>query len=71
VIGDNSGNIKVFDGDGNLLNEFKGHTNQINRLKNLPQGLVASSSDDATIKVWNTTSDWSLLTTYTGHRSAI
>ena len=41
------------------------------RLKQLPNGLVASASDDQTVKIWSPTTDWSLIRTYTKHTSYV
>ena len=47
------------------------HSYGITRLKQLPNGLVASASDDKTVKIWSPTTDWSLIRTYTQHTSEV
>ncbi len=56
----------------NLLNvsSFQAHSNTINRIKQSPftnNHIVATCSDDTTIKIWNTNKNWTLIRTYTGH----
>ena len=66
MTGDSDGRIIVYNEDGKFLTKFKAHLKQINFLKQLPNGLVASSSVDTTVKIWNT-HDWSLVITYSNH----
>ena len=59
--------IKVFNEHGVLERTIdNAHSSYIYRLKLLPNGLMASGSDDKTVKIWNT-SDWSLIRNYTKH----
>jgi len=56
------------------VNSFTAHANLISRIKQSPfntssNNLVATCSDDNTVKIWNisTPSNWILIRTYTGH----
>ena len=66
VISDDNGFIQVFNENNILLLTFRAHLNGTTRLKVHPKGYLASSSKDNSVKIWNTT-DWKLITTYTGH----
>jgi WD40 repeat protein len=49
---------------------FNAHLNAINRIRKLPNGLVATVSDDNKAKIWNVSllcTNWTLILTYTGH----
>jgi len=65
----------VYDGRSfGLLNSFQAHNNAINRIKQSPfqnDDLVATCSDDKTVKLWNLTSNWTLIRTYTGHSGGV
>jgi WD40 repeat protein len=71
AIGDKTskGRIKVFSENLTLLNTFQAHTNFINRIKQLPNGYVATVSSDHTAKVWDATvmTNWILIRNYTSH----
>lgn len=48
--------VKVFDYEGNLIHDFRGHTNGINRLAFcLNSRYVASGSLDTTVRLWDVT----------------
>ena len=47
-----SGAIKEWDVNGNLVRRLIGHGNSINGLALLPNGYLASCSEDYTIKIW-------------------
>jgi len=69
AIGDQSTNgyIKVYNQNFELVHSFKAHTNRINHIKQSPfskNDLVATCSDDSTVKIWNSTSDWTLIQTF-------
>ena len=69
AIGDNVGQMKVYNSISMLLlNSFSAHSNFINRIKQLPNGYVATCSIDNTAKIWNVTTSnnsWNLIRTYT------
>jgi WD40 repeat protein len=78
VIGDDNGQIQIFNFSSlSLVNSFKAHSGQINRIKQSPfntntnTNYVATCSDDRTVKIWNnsTSSNWPLITTYSQHSS--
>ncbi len=74
MIGDTNGQIKIYNQDS-LLNSFKAHSNQINRIKQSPfnTNYVATCSEDRTVKIWNVSSSfhWTLITTYSQHSWAV
>jgi WD40 repeat protein len=39
--------------DGNLVSSLKGHTNWVNDLVQISDDLLASSSNDQTVRIWN------------------
>ena len=49
------------------MNSFQAHTDVINRIQQLPNGYVATCSNDKTAKIWNVNNDnsWNLIQTYT------
>jgi WD40 repeat protein len=65
-------NIEVWNhtGSGRLVKNLTGHSNLIYDLVTLTNGNLASSSDDKTIRLWNTTSG-ELLKILRGHESTI
>ncbi len=66
--------LKVYDSTNfYLLFSFQAHTGAINQIKQLPNGYVATTSNDALVKIWNpstslSSTSWSLMLNYTGHR---
>jgi WD40 repeat protein len=72
VIGDTSGQIQMYN-QNSLVNSFKAHSYQINRIKQSPFNTnnVATCSDDTKVKIWNVSSsfNWTLITTYSQHKS--
>lgn len=72
AIGDTTGMINVYD-TLNLtrLNSFAAHSNHINHIMPLSNGLVASCSDDSTVKIWDLKTNWSLTQIYNGHSSLV
>jgi WD40 repeat protein len=73
VILDNFGKIKVYDENLNFLNSFQPHGwNIINQIKQLPNGYVATCSNDKTVKIWDpSSSPWTLLRNFTGHTDIV
>jgi WD40 repeat protein len=79
VIGDTSGQIKIYGYSSlSLVNSFKAHSKSISRIKQSPfntnTNYVATSSDDATVKIWNFSSsfnNWTLIRTYSQHSFAV
>jgi WD40 repeat protein len=76
VIGDGNCQIQIYNQDS-LVNSFKAHSDPINRIKQSPfntnTNYVATCSEDKTVKIWNVTSsfNWTLITTYSQHSSAV
>jgi len=78
VIGDGNGLIKIYNSSSlSLDNSFQAHSDWINRIKQSPlntnTNYVATSSDDRTVKIWNvsSSSNWTLITTYSQHSSRV
>jgi WD40 repeat protein len=76
VIGDTLGQIKIYNTSSlSLVNSFQAHSNGIIRIKQSPfnTNYVATSSYDATVKIWNISSsfNWTLITTYSQHSSSV
>ncbi len=78
MIGDQNGQIKIYNQDS-LVNSFQANSNSIYRIKQSPintntnTNYVATCSDDETVKIWNVSSsfDWTIITTYSQHSSAV
>jgi WD40 repeat protein len=79
VIGDSDGQIKIYN-ENSFVNSFQAHSNDIYRIKQSPfntntnTNYVATCSSDATVKIWNVSSlsfNWTLITTYSQHSSAV
>jgi len=70
AIGSDSGTVNIYNADLTNTNSFQAHTNTINGIKLLPNGFVATCSDDSTLKMWNP-SNWNRIRTYTGHTSEV
>ena len=72
AVGGGNGVINVYDQHLNLKTSFQAHINSpINRIKQIPNGYVASTSNDKTVKIWNPLTNWTLIQTFTGHTSAV
>ena len=56
-----------------MLNSFKAHDDQIVRILQLPNGYVATASNDKRVKIWDPSnnSNWILIRNYTGHQNAV
>ena len=76
AIGGSNGQIEVYNSSSLLLvNSFHAHSWNIYRIKQLPNGYVATCSIDNTAKIWNVTTinsinSWNLIRTYT-HASSV
>ena len=77
AIGNGNGQIQVYSSSSSqfLINSFQAHSNTIYRIKQLPNGYVATCSWDYTAKIWNVTTinknnTWNLIRTYT-HTSTV
>jgi WD40 repeat protein len=76
VIGDTKGQIKIYNSSSlSLVNSFQAHSYWINRIKQSPfnSNYVATCSTDHTVKIWNvsSSSNWTLITTYSQHTSYV
>ncbi len=75
VIGDDSssGAIKVFDQNLTLITSLQAHAHQINNIKQSPFNMsyVATGSSDFKVKLWMTTTSWTLLRMFTEHASSV
>ena len=73
AIGDVNGQIAVYNSSSlQLVNTFQAHLGGITRIKQLPNGYVATCSHDSTAIIWNvnTNNSWNLIRTYT-HTSSV
>jgi WD40 repeat protein len=70
---DDIGLMKIYDDNFSLIKQFQAHDNWISHIKQIPNGLglVASISYDGTAKIWNSSNDWSLIQTFTGHTNSV
>ena len=62
--------IKVYNENLTQIHSFQAHTNRVNLIKISPfsnGNHVATVSNDNTVKIWNLTSNWTLIRTYTDH----
>ncbi len=76
MIGDTKGQIKIYNSSSlSLVNSFQAHSYWINRIKQSPfnSNYVATCSTDHTVKIWNvsSSSNWTLITTYSQHTSYV
>jgi WD40 repeat protein len=78
VIGDQNGQIKIYDGNSSslsLVNSLQAHSDRIWRIKQSPfnTNYVATSSEDYKVKIWNVSSsfNWTLITTYSQYSSRV
>ena len=68
-MGDTSGKLAIYDQNLNLSLTINAHLYQINRVKS-SNGLVATASDDNSVKVWNVSNNqWSSVCNLTGFGS--
>jgi hypothetical protein len=60
--------LQVYNGNGTLMKSFQAHASLfLARIVQLPNGLVATDSGDLKAKIWDPSSDWKLIQTYSGH----
>ena len=63
--------MKVYDGTSmTLIKSFQAHTNEVTRIKQLPNGYAVTCSNDMTVKIWNST-NWNLILTYRNHTNSV
>ena len=68
VIGGDNGLIQVYDENFGLLHSFQAHESYIYIIEYLPNGYVATCSDDTSTKVWlPSKTNWTLIQTYKNH----
>ncbi len=66
-----NGNINIYDiNNGNLISSLRGHTTFINDLVQISDDLLASSSRDETVRIWNLTTNATKFN-LTGHTSPV
>ncbi len=64
--------IQVYNSSYNLAISFRAHAGQINRIKLLPNGYVATCSNENVVKIWNPSNNyWSLIQSYRGHSGEV
>jgi WD40 repeat protein len=68
----NTGILQVYNDTCGLLKTVQAHKTglPINRIKQLPNGYVATCSNDFTAKIWDPTT-WIVIQNYTGHTSGV
>ena len=76
VVGDLNGQISILNSSSlSLIKSFQGHSNRIIRIKQSPflnnSNYVATCSSDSTVKIWDSSLNWSLIQTYSQHSSQI
>ena len=54
-----------------MITSFKAHGKTINRIKSLPNGYLATCSNDNTAKIWDPNGNWKLIRTYKGHSTIV
>jgi len=72
AIGNENGQIEVYDQSLSLIKSFTAHGNKINRIKQSPfsADFVATCSEDKSVKIWYKV-DWNSMRTYTGHTNNV
>ena len=67
-----TGDINIYDIDNNgaLSSSLQGHTSSVNDFAQLSDDLMASSSNDTTVKIWDLTTSTCMFT-LTGHSNAV
>ncbi len=68
-VGDKDSLIREYDVTGKLLRELKGHFGYVRALAYLPDGRLASSADDGTIRLWGAGTEPEAI--WTGHRGGV
>ena len=61
--------LKVYNESFEIIASFQAHTSAINHIIQLPNGYVATCSLDASVKIWDPYSNWSLIQRYSNHSS--
>ena len=74
MIGSQNGTIQIYLLENNmitLIRSFPAHFGSIEKIIiGANKQFMATASNDTYVKIWNLT-DWSLITTYTGHSSKV
>ncbi len=66
-----NGNINIYDiNNGDLISTLRGHTNWVDDLIQISDDLLASSSADTTVRIWNLTT-YTCKFSLTGHNSTV
>ncbi len=67
AIGDDTGMVHIYNEKLEKTVSFQAHTDCINRIRILPNGLMATSSKDNSSKLWDPNAGWTLNQTYKNH----
>jgi WD40 repeat protein/energy-coupling factor transporter ATP-binding protein EcfA2 len=66
-----NGDLKVWDRSGNFIQGFQAHNTRANSISFNSSGLLASASDDKTVKVWQLTSPLFKSTVSNAHQKSV
>ena len=67
IVGTTTGCVNIYDQNLALVDSFIPHGGNVYRIKILPNGYVATSSVDKTVKVFDPNNNWNLIRTYSNH----
>lgn len=72
VSGNQDGSVAVFNADGSLWQTFKGHSQPISALVDLPSGYLLSGSEDSVIRIWDLSQGQAtIVTSLYGHNAGV